>query len=309
MKENELDAAALQARINQLEQDISGLEAKDDAVSKADLRASRSELEARHADLKLAKQSEKIIALEAVETKRKEEAAEAAVNVGLEAQAIAMLDKKTQSEWKAKFIADPSLIPLMAEQWKGQRTGNGRRSMNAGAIALTGFGDVTEGPVRILRALSASLQKQKRFGQSMDGETNKQRTLVAQEAAAIWAREIRTFEMDAEGRKRPSIKPEFLLCPMNAALEAAQDADTLGTLAGTFVSQRWLDIFMYKLPLISNGKIMTDFSDQPSDLNQTVNTRKVVVPGTVQYDPTLNADGFPNGWVPTTPPQTADINI
>lgn len=311
----ELDAAALQSRITQLESDIASLEAKDDAVSKADLRAAKSELDARQAELKLAKQNEKIIALEAAEIRRKELEAEKAVQHGVDAMGIPALDKKAQDEWKAKFIADPSLIPLMAGVWDGKRSAAARRLPNgaaAGLEASLGFDAVKEGPVRILRALSASLQKQRRFGQAIDADTNKQRTLIAQEAATIWAKEIRTFSLDAEGRRMPGIKEEFLLCPMDAAtlgLDAAQDTDMLGALAGTFVSQRWLDIFMYKLPLISNGKILTDFSDQPSDLNQTVATRKVVVPATVQYDPTLQADGFPNGWIPTAAPQTVDVNI
>ena len=72
---------------------------------------------------------------------------------------------------------------------------------------------------------------------------------------------------------------------------------------------RYLDIFMYKLPLIANGKIMTDFSDQPSDLNQTVSTRKIVVPGVIGFDPTLDTDGYPKGWNPVTAPQSVDVNI
>ncbi|MDE2098226.1 MAG: hypothetical protein KGL39_13305 [Patescibacteria group bacterium] len=301
-----LDAAALQARITQLEQDISALEAKDDAVSKAELRASRSELEARQADLKLAKQTEKITALEAAETKRKELEATKAVQMGIDAMAIPALDKKQQDEWKQKFTADPSLIPLMAGVWDGRKPT--RQTPNASRAGLEAYGGFKEGPNRILRALSATMEKQRPI-RGLDASANAQRTAIGREAAIIWANEIRTFELDAEGKKRPTIKPEFLLAPFDAALDAAADTDTLGTLAGTFVTQRYLDIFMYKLPLIANGKIMTDFSDQPSDLNQAVSTRKVVVPATVSFDPTLDTDGYPKGWVVANPPQTADVNI
>ena len=149
------------------------------------------------------------------------------------------------------------------------------------SLSALGYADVREGPVRILRALSATLQKQLMYRNSLDGETNKKRTLIAQDAALIWAKEIRGYEIDEYGQRRPTIKPEFLLCPLTAALDAATDDQIMGTLAGTFVSQRFLDIFMYKLPLITGGKIMTDFSDQPSGLDQTVSTRKVVVPAVV----------------------------
>ncbi len=111
------------------------------------------------------------------------------------------------------------------------------------------------------------------------------------------------MELDAQGNYRPGINPDYFVAP----LEAAADADTLGTLAGTMVTMRYLDIFMYKLPLIS--RIMTDFSDTPGELNQTTSTRKITVPGTVAYDPTIQADGFPNGWIPSAPAQTTDINI
>jgi hypothetical protein len=302
----ELDAAALQSRITQLESDITSLEAKDDAVSKADLRAAKSELDARRAELKLAEQDKKIIDLEKKETERKELEATRAVQMGIDAMAIPALDKKQQDEWKQKFTADPTLIPMMAGIWDGQRST--RRTPNAGAVRLDAYGGVKEGPNRILRALSATMEKQRPI-RGLDSSANAQRTAIGREAALIWANEIRTFELDAEGRKRPTIKPEFLLAAFDAALDAAADTDTLGTLAGTFVTQRYLDIFMYKLPLIANGKIMTDFSDQPSDLNQAVSSRKVVVPAVVSFDPTLDADGYPKGWAPANPPQTADINI
>jgi len=301
-----LDAAALQARIDQLEQDIKGYEAKDDALSKAELRASRSELEARQAELELSKNKEKMTSLEASETRRKEEAADAAVAVGLEAQAIPMLDKKAQGEWREKFIADPTLIPLMANAWKGSKK-NGVTTRGTTSAAL-GYGDVKPGANAIIRALSATMEKQRPI-KGLDAEANSKRSMIAREAAIIWDKEIRIYELDAEGRKMPTIRAEFILAPLDAALDAAADTDTIGTLAGTFVAQRYLDIFMYKLPLISGGRIMTDFSDQPSDLNQVVNTRKIIVPAVVSFDPTLDTDGYPKGWAPANAAQTTDINI
>lgn len=308
MEPKPLDAAALQARIDQLEQDISSLSAKDDAVSKAELRASRSELEARQADIKLAKQEERLTAMEAQETKRKEEAADAAVKVGLEAQAIPMLDRKKQDEWKTKFIQDPSLIPLMAESWRGKRPA-GRSVPNPAAVGLTGYGDVRPGANVILRSM-AQLVRQQESVRGLDAAACERRSVSAKELAVIYKNEVRAgFELDAEGHRIPKINQDFVLAPLDAALDAATDATTLGTLAGTLVSQRYLDIFMYKLPLISSGKIMTDFSDQPSELNQTVTTRKVIVPSVVSYDPTLDTDGYPKGWVPANAPQTADVSI
>lgn len=164
---------------------------------------------------------------------------------------------------------------------------------------------VKSGALETLRSLNACLKKQKPI-QGLDAAACEDRGIVASELATIWANDIRGhFELDAEGFRRPTIKPEFLLAP----LEAAADADTLGTLAGTIVSMRYLDIFMYKLPLISGGRIMTDFSEEPGQLSQTSSTRKIVVPGIVSYDDTLDTDGYPKGWVPATPAQSIDVNI
>lgn len=168
------------------------------------------------------------------------------------------------------------------------------------------WGSIAEGPQRILKAIGDNVRKQGAI-QGLDAQSNAARGALAAEIAVIYADEIRDpkGELDAHGNWRPAMKSAFLACP----LEAAKDSDTLGALAGTLVTQRFLDIFMYKLPLISRGRILTDLSDEPGELNQVTTTRKVVVPATVAYDPTLQGDGFPNGWIPSGAPQTVDISL
>jgi hypothetical protein len=90
-------------------------------------------------------------------------------------------------------------------------------------------------------------------------------------------------------------------------MTASADVDTLGTLVGTLVTQRALDLFRYKFPLIS--RIMTDFSSEVADLNQTTTTRKILVPSVQTYDNTLAADGRPNGWATASAGQTTDVPI
>lgn len=308
-----LDAAALQARCEQLEQDITALEAKSDAVSQAELRASRSELDARRAEMELAVQRTKITELEAAEVARLGNEADRVIQIGMEAAivnpqvGIPQLDKKAQKEWRDRFVANPSLMPAMEAQWKNFRP-TGRTTMNAASHTAMGYGAVKDGANMIISALNAEVKKQMPI-RGLDASSNEKRTEIAKRIAMIWANDIRTKELDAEGNMRPGMKTDFLLAPLDAAvgLDAATDADGLGTLAGTFVTQRFLDIFMYKLPLIS--RIMTDFSDQPSDLNQAVSTRKIVVPGIVSFDNTLDTDGYPKGWAPAAAPQTTDVNI
>jgi hypothetical protein len=164
------------------------------------------------------------------------------------------------------------------------------------------YGDVAAGPLENLRSLAACCKKQRPI-QALDAASCDARSVIAAEAGIIYRNEIRSKTLSAEGLL--TINADYLLCP----LDAATDADSLGTLAGTLVSQLYLDIFMYHLPLISKGRIMTDFSDEPSDLGQTVSSRKVLVPSVVSYDKTLDTDGYPKGWNPASAAQTTDVNI
>jgi hypothetical protein len=302
MLKTEENVAALTARNEQLEQKIAELTAADAAADKIEIRALAAELQANQAKLELAKQNEKIISLEAAEVKRKETAADEAVAQMIHNQQIAMLDKELQASWKNKFIADPTLIPLIVKA----KAGNGR--VTAGSAALTasmGYGDVNEGPIRIYKHLGELCKRQMRaFG--MEASDCKLRSETAKQFALVYRKEIRG-EFDASGC--PTMKPEFVYAPLNEAvpLEAAADTDTLGTLVGTLVTQRTLDLFRYKFPLIS--RIMTDMSDQPSDLNQAVSTRKVLVPAVQTFDTTLDTDGYPKGWDVASSAQTTDINI
>jgi hypothetical protein len=304
MEKTQLDAAALQERCGQLETKIAELTASDAAANRLELRALNAELEANQANLTIAKQNETIVQLQASETKRKETEADAAVTTMIHNQQIPMLDKELQASWKKKFIADPTLIPLTVKA-KGP---NGRVTPGGTATAMTaalGYGDVNEGPIRIYRHMSELCKRQMRaFG--MEAADCKLRSDTAKEFALVYRKEIRG-QFDADGC--PTMKPEFMYAPISEAvpLEAAADTDTLGTLVGTLVTQRTLDLFKYKFPLIS--RIMTDMSDQPSDLNQAVSTRKVLVPAVQTFDTVLDTDGYPKGWDVASAAQTTDINI
>jgi hypothetical protein len=166
------------------------------------------------------------------------------------------------------------------------------------------YGSVSTGALEVLRALDACCQKQAQV-KGLDAEANEKRSLTAYEASSIYYNEVRskTMELDADGRPRPGINPDFLVCP----LEAATDADGLGNLAGTLVSMRYLDLFMYNLPMIS--RISTDMSADPGLLNQATSYRKIVIPGIIAYDNTIDTDGYPKGWAPVIAPQSVDINI
>jgi hypothetical protein len=91
-------------------------------------------------------------------------------------------------------------------------------------------------------------------------------------------------------------------------LRAADVTDAnLGTIAGTLVAQKTLELFRLQFNGILQY-ISTDFSADAAEFNQTTQTRIVVVPAVVSYDATLT-NGEPNGWVQTTPAQTADVPV
>lgn len=298
LEQIQAEKAALEARNTQLETRISELEAKHDAQSQADLKIAQAEKEALEARLENANLMERNAALEAAETSRKEQAADAAVEAMKNNGQIAMLDKEMAASYRAKFIADPTLIPLVVKRGSGQGALEaGRTTRNTGAVL--GYGDVREAPIAVMKAL-AGLVKQQQGIRGMGAVECQQRGKLALEAAAIYDKEFLSTILDKDGI--PKIHSHYMGLP----LEAATDADSLGTLSGTLVTQRALQLFKYKLPLFT--RIVTDFSAEPAVKGQTVSTRKVTVPSVQTYDTTLGSDGRPAGWGTASAATTVDAN-
>lgn len=280
--------AELQARNQKLEKDILALQAKDDAVSKADLRAAQAELKEIKAQIALSQANEKMGALESAESKRKEEGAEAAVNAMVASGAIPVRDNELQATYKAKFIADPSLIPLMASKGMigGAQVQPGRVTPGAGSdhverYAIRGGADV-KGALKQVAALTASSGR----------DSNMQlKWKAANEIGEIYARELRPI-LEKGG---------------TFELQALTAAESLGTLAGTLVALRTLDFYKFEFPMLS--EITTDFSDQPALFNQTTMTRIIVTPAVLSYSATLDTSGRPTGYTIVTPAATTDVPI
>jgi hypothetical protein len=168
------------------------------------------------------------------------------------------------------------------------------------AAPLLPYGSVSEGPINVLKAIAARIRTQQKI-RGMSPLECSQRGKLAMETSAIFEKEILASTTDAEGMRR--INSDYL----NAPLEAATDADTLGTLSGTLVAMRALQFFKYKLPLTT--RITTDFSDTPAFKGQTLNTRKITAASVQSYDATLGADGRPNGWSTASAATTVDVNV
>lgn len=292
------EKAALEARNTQLETRITELEAKDDAVAKAQLEAARAEKETLAAKLANIALEAKAQEYEAREQKRKETEADAAVEAMKSSGQIPMLDKEAAATYRAKFIADPTLIPLVVNRKGNGALEAGRRTTPGSSII--GYGDVKEGATNVLKAIASQLKNQLGI-RGMGAVECKRRGDLALEAAMIYEKEILSTALDAEGMRR--INADYIGAP----LEAATDADTLGTLAGTLVAMRALQFFKYKLPVTT--RITTDFSDVPAFKGQTVNTRKITAASVQSYDSTLGADGRPNGWSTASAATTVDVNV
>lgn len=162
------------------------------------------------------------------------------------------------------------------------------------------YGAATEGAVRILKQIADRTTRQAKVI-GFHPTAIEARREDARETALIFETEMCSGQFDAHGV--PKMKPEYYVVP----LEAATDADNLGTLAGTLVLQRFMQLFRYKFPLLR--RILTDFSDEPGELNQAVNTRKLLVPAVQSFDNTLDTDGRPKGWAIASAMQSTDIAI
>jgi hypothetical protein len=98
--------------------------------------------------------------------------------------------------------------------------------------------------------------------------------------------------------------------PNRRALEAGDYVDPLNqlqTLSGTLVLQRTLPLFAYDYPELLN--MFTDFSSEPGEYNQETVSRIVAIPGVQKYDPSLDANGRPKGFVVVSAPQTTDVPL
>jgi len=92
----------------------------------------------------------------------------------------------------------------------------------------------------------------------------------------------------------------FPVSELESAIRAADvtDAD-LGTLSGTLVTQRTLELLKFTFPSLT--MFTTDFSDQPAQFNQTIMTRTIEVPDVQSYSTTA-------GWTDSDA-DTADVPV
>ncbi len=281
---DEKQKAELQARNQQLEEQIAELSAKKDEVSKAKLEATQSELNELRAKTRIAEQEAQIAELQAEKAKRTELEAQAEVDRLVSLGVIPPMDKELKASHFEQFKANPQMIALSIKTHT-KREGNVApvRAASREGISVYGASDLTSA-LRTIAEISA------RSGASRD--INPMKFSAANEIGAIYKREI---------------QPLFAKGVTSLPLEATLASDSLGTLSGTLVALRTLDLYKYEFPMLDS--ISADFSDQPAQFNQTTSTRIIVVPAVLSYSGTIGGDGRPAGYSIATPAQTVDANV
>jgi phage I-like protein len=276
--------AELQASLTTLTETVTGLTAKagTDETAKTELAAKQSELESLKKDVRIAE-------LEAKQLENNKSLAKSTVQSAIKRGIIKSQDKEIQAKWEEKIVADP-LMAAMLDAFEGGGAGlmqditRGQRTTgNGGAL------EAKDGVNRCAKAYGELMAKNHAVGvHDIRGRMD-----LARQAAMLFKKELSGADLSA-----------VLL-----ELQAADNTDAnLGVLTGTLVAQRTMELFRLKFPLLKY--VWTDFSELQAALNQQIESRIVVVPGTQLYDNTVNAQtGEPNGWSYVTLPQTTDVPI
>ncbi len=301
--------AELQARKSQLEQDIVKWTAKDDALSKAELRAARAEvaeiertleLEAARTDIKQAKEAQ-----EAERGKEADKAIEAMRANG----DLPVRDQARADELKKKFVADPTLIPMIAGKALEAAKGGGATGKRVTTAApepsgsrVFGGDNVGEALKRFYGLVAANAKVDWRNPEGR-AESYRKKGQLALEAGVFYKKHLAPIVGEWEHLRSSELGQAV-------GLEAADYNDpnnNLGVLSGTLVLQRTLPTFAYKYPELLT--LYTDFSDTPGLYQQTENTRIVIQPAVQKYDATLDSAGRPKGWDTVSAAQTTNAAL
>lgn len=264
---------------NAMSEQTTAVAAVQDATTEA-LKASEAQKHALQAKLEQ---------LQAADAARRKADAEAAVADAVRRGAIPAAHEQLKASW-TKWGTE---APDMLEALKNLRGSEAlAASITPGAVRV----EVKDGPARIIAALGEKL-KASRATQGTDPASAQRRAQLGREIAQLYTSDVRSN----------SALLNMPLQSMHEALQAATAADTLGTLRGTLVAQRTLELFRINYPMFRS--IYTDFSDQPGFYGQTINTRILSKLAVQTYDPDLDTDGRPKGWATASPATSTDVNL
>jgi hypothetical protein len=259
MEDNEI--AALRAKQTELEKELADLKAKQDAGEDkdAEMRSTQLEFENNELKIKAKEQDAKLLA-------RQKDDAKAAVDRAVMRGAIGAKEFARRKSWEDRATVDPSFIKDI-DSIKGQMEHLLERHSAGGRFQV-----VSEDPSAVYCKLAEHIIETR-------NAPKRDRTKRALEFEAIYSAEL--GEKSSNRGRTLAMKYE----DVREAIKAADVTDAnLGTLAGTLVAQRTLELLHFYFPELT--AFTTDFSDQPITFNQTVMTRTITIPAVQTYSTT-----------------------
>jgi hypothetical protein len=284
------ELAALRAKNQELEAKMEALQTvvatnDDDAVAKAQLAEVSAEQRCTAAEIQATEFRRKLEDAETIVRKRNKADAEAAVKEKVKEGAILPKDIRTQNDLVAKATADPSFLSVIRNiKGPGDR---GNRIIGNGSSGSHNVSIVSEDPFSVFAKMGRLLQDSARSTSRED------KFRLGEEFSAIYAGSFADTDRNRDVRNR--LINSRLQVAADAILAADVTDANLGTLAGTLVTQRTLELLKFVFPALN--RFTTDFSDEPATYNQTVMTRIVTVPAVVTYS---TATGWPDTTAATT---------
>ena len=272
--------AALQAKNTELQNELATLKADKAAAitAKQNTDLIDAKLAANEAELKAGKLAEQNAALEAKAAKfeaddktRRTAHAKQFVASLVARGAIAPKDTAAIAAAEKNVAENPETFEPLYAKWQGSSALAGRMTPNSSVAS--GVQLVSADPQNVFAAYEALLAR------NTASADPREKTQISREMGAIYAREFR-----ADSR--------LLDSPILAA-------NSVGTLAGTLVAQRVLELLKLTFPALT--RFTTDFSDQSASYNQTINTRIVSIPTVQTYNTST-------GWT-ASDDTTTDVNV
>jgi len=284
------EIAALRAKDTELEAKVERLSAlvaqnTEDESANDKLKAAQAERKSLQLEIEIeelrARDNEKAAQIQ----KRNQRDAEFVVKAAVKRGAILARDIAGQKRWEAEIAANPSKAAMLEAV-----PGNG--SLSETRITSSRYPSVTveaDDPRAVYGKMAKTLSLQKR-------SQHQEKCQLAREFAAIYARELSPITAGQQSLRTLS----FQISDLDSAIAAADvtDAD-LGTLSGTLVTQRTLELLKFTFPSLT--MFTTDFSDQGAQFNQTIMTRTVEVPDVQTYNTST-------GWTDSDA-DTADVPV
>jgi hypothetical protein len=300
------EIAALRANQQELDNKVASLAAivasnGDDESAKVKLSAAQAEAKAAALEIEAAELKARQAVLDETIRARNRADADSCIKAAVLDGRLLPKDLVTQEKWRVQLTADPATFKPMLEAIPrgnknlrerttyippGGGNGNGSGIYGGSGVTITG-----EDPFNIYQKMARICCD------SVHSSNPADKTRCAEDFSAIYAS---TFK---ETPKNRELRNRLISSRLNTAADAIMAADVtdtnLGTIAGTLITQRTLELLKFVFPPLT--RFNSDFSDMPATYGQTIMTRTIVMPVVQTYSTAT-------GWTDAVA-QTADVPI